>query len=349
MSLIAGSYEKFIWGYKIKILKNHPTLTLTPLFSYPSHLSPIKCAAVSASIAASGGADDTIKLYDLSTSSELGFLHHSSTITSLSFFTPPSLPYPRNLFAAGDDGSVALFDADPFVHLKTINVHKKSVNSMAVHLSGRVALSVGRDGCLAMVNLVRGRRSFYCRLGKEASVVRYSESGEMFFMVIDEKVSVHDSQDARIVMELENTKKVLCATPGGDGILFTGGEDKSITAWDVKSGQIAYSIEDAHPARVKGIVVLSKVDDASSEEDPYLVASASSDGVIRVWDVRMAKSEKPTPLAEANTKSRLTCLAGSSLKSLRLPRIGKSTPTEKQEMASEKRLLLVTKKIVVCN
>lgn len=49
-------------------------------------------------------------------------------------------------------------------------------------------------------------------------------------------------------------------------------------------------------------------------DDPYLLASASSDGVIRVWDVRMAMKEKPNPLAEANTKSRLTCLAGSSLK-----------------------------------
>lgn len=49
-------------------------------------------------------------------------------------------------------------------------------------------------------------------------------------------------------------------------------------------------------------------------EDPYLVASASSDGCIRVWDVRMAIKEKPSPLAEVDTKSRLTCLAGSSLK-----------------------------------
>lgn len=51
-----------------------------------------------------------------------------------------------------------------------------------------------------------------------------------------------------------------------------------------------------------------------SGDDPYLVASASSDGVIRVWDVRMAIKEKPNPLAEVNTKSRLTCLSGSSLK-----------------------------------
>lgn len=52
----------------------------------------------------------------------------------------------------------------------------------------------------------------------------------------------------------------------------------------------------------------------AAADDPYLVASASSDGIIRVWDVRMALKEKPNPLAEANTKSRITCLAGSSLK-----------------------------------
>lgn len=52
----------------------------------------------------------------------------------------------------------------------------------------------------------------------------------------------------------------------------------------------------------------------SGDADPYIVASASSDGVIRVWDVRMANKENPNPLAEACTKSRLTCLAGSSLK-----------------------------------
>lgn len=85
-----------------------------------------------------------------------------------------------------------------------------------------------------------------------------------------------------------------------------------MTAWDTGSGKMAYSIEDAHNARIKGIVVLSQ----SSEEEanPYMVASASSDGVIRVWDVRMVRNGKPNPLAETNTKSRLTCLAGSSIK-----------------------------------
>lgn len=66
---------------------------------------------------------------------------------------------------------------------------------------------------------------------------------------------------------------------------------------------------------MKGIVILPKDDDGCcAAEDPYLVALASSDGIIRVWDVRIAIREKPVLLAEAKTDSRLTCLAGSSVK-----------------------------------
>lgn len=62
------------------------------------------------------------------------------------------------------------------------------------------------------------------------------------------------------------------------------------------------------------MVVLSKTDGEANEGDPYLVVSASTDGVIRIWDVRMSNKERSHPLTEAKTKSRLTCLAGSSCK-----------------------------------
>lgn len=100
--------------------------------------------------------------------------------------------------------------------------------------------------------------------------------------------------------------------------MFTGGEDRNITAWDTKSGKVAYSIEDAHSARIKGISVLSKGGDETFEDGPCIVASASSDGIIRVWDVRVANNVNPTPLAEAKTKSRLTCLAGSSFRCMEI-------------------------------
>ncbi|GAB2297290.1 hypothetical protein Dimus_031402 [Dionaea muscipula] len=320
MSLLAGSYERFIWGFRLKQHRqssDDQILTLTQLFSYPAHLSPVKSVAVAGPIAASAASDDSVKLYDLTTCSELGsLLHHSSSVTSLSFFSPPSSPssFPRNLLSGSDDGFLSIYDTDPFVLLMTVKVHRKGVNDLAVHPTGKLALTVGRDSSFGMVNLVRGRRSFCCMLGKEATIVRFSLGGERFFMVMDDKVTVHEAEDAKLVWEFECKKRILCATGGQNGLLFTGGEDRGITAWDTRTGKYAYCIDNAHSSRVKGIVVLTRDNEAGASDDPYLVASASSDGVIRVWDIRMAIKEKPNPLAEAHTKSRLTCLAGSSLK-----------------------------------
>ncbi|CAN8238649.1 unnamed protein product [Cochlearia groenlandica] len=342
MSIIAGSYERYIWGFNLKPTKHdadNQTLTLTPLFSYPSHISPITTVASSGPAAASGGSDDTIHLYDLPSASSLGSLldhNHTASITSLSFYKPSSLSFPRNLISAAADGSVAIFDTDPFVLLKSFRPHKKAVNDLAIHPSGKLALAVYRDECFAMLNLVRGKRSFCCRLGHEASLVKFDTSGERFFMVVDSKVGVHQSEDAKLLLELDNNsrKRILCACPGESGSLFTAGEDRAITAWDTNSGKLAYSIERAHPARIKGLVVLTRNDREGASEDPYLVASASSDGIIRVWDVRMAAKENAKPLAETNTKSRLTCLAGSSFKYMRKPRVQKQAPKVEEEQNS---------------
>nr|XP_043626272.1 p21-activated protein kinase-interacting protein 1-like [Erigeron canadensis] len=337
MSIVAGSYERFIWGFKLKTLKHSTeSLTLSPLFTFPSHTSPIKSVAVSGTVAVSGGSDDTIKIYDLTTSTEIGSLTDpTSTVTTLCLYTPQTSPaFPRNLFSGFDDGNVSFYDADPFVLLKSVKVHKKGVNDLCVHPSGKLALTVGRDSCLGMVNLVRGRRSFFCRMEKEGNLVEYDcIGGEKFFMGMDEKVSVHESENAKLIVELPTKKKVLCIAPGMNGLLYTGGEDRNLTAWDTDSGKVAYSIEDAHSARLKGIVVLSKIE-GTDEGEPFLVASASSDGIIRVWDVRMATKDKPTPLAEVNTKSRLTCLAGSSVKSLKKRFGGSGNSSKEQDEAA---------------
>ncbi|KAL9239342.1 hypothetical protein vseg_013676 [Gypsophila vaccaria] len=347
MSLLAGSYERFIWGYKLKHLKS-PTaaaddtttaaaandagtlnLTLSPQFSYAAHLSPIKSIAVAGAVAASSAGDDTVKLYDLTTSTELGsVLLHSSSATSLSLFGP------TNLLAGASSGDLHIFDIDPFVLLKSVKVHKKTVNDIAVHPSGRVALTVARDLRLCMVNLVRGKRSYSSRLQNEADVVEYfggGGGGDKFFMCCGDRVSVHSSEDAKVIGEFENAKRILCAAPSQNGLIFTGGEDRGITAWDSVAGKVAYQIEDAHKTRVKGIVVLSRDENCGDVESPFLVASASSDGVIRVWDIRGTSKGNSVPLSEANTKSRLTCLAGSSIKSLKPRRTKKDASENKAE------------------
>jgi len=227
MALVAGSYERFIWGFSLKTLtspaaatdSSSGTLPLAPLFSYPAHTGPVRCVAAAprAGLAASGGADDSVRLYDLPTAADLGpLLDPSAAVSALAFYSRG--PVPRNLLAACDDGALHLYDADGFALLATLRAFPRheAAEDLAVHPSGRVALAVGRAGALAMVNLVRGRRSFACRLERPASAVSYAEDkdgGDRFVMAAEEKVTVHDSEDARIIHEMDCSKRVLAMAP----------------------------------------------------------------------------------------------------------------------------------------
>ncbi|KAG6508096.1 hypothetical protein ZIOFF_033455 [Zingiber officinale] len=170
--------------------------------------------------------------------------------------------------------------------------------NLSVHPSGCATITVGRESFLALINLVRGRKSFSCRLDRAASIVRYGCGyGGRFFMVSEERITVHDSENAKMIRKLNGQKR------------WRG--PLSQCSGDMRSGEIAYSFENAHSTRVKGLVVLKNRSKSETSDESNLIASASSDGMIRVWDARMIAKDKPNHLAEADTKSRLTCLAGS--------------------------------------
>lgn len=100
-------------------------------------------------------------------------------------------------------------------------------------------------------------------------------------------------------------------------MLITGGEDCIVRAWDTRSGKLAWSVANAHTNRIKGVAILGSKSDAGEDTGglPAMVASASSDGLLKVWDTRMVGSEDgavPVPLMQAETKARLTCLISSA-------------------------------------
>ena len=112
-------------------------------------------------------------------------------------------------------------------------------------------------------------------------------------------------------------------------VLVTGGEDGSLTAWDVRANAPALSVARAHAARIRGVAPLAAPapdQGLGSGSGGWAVGAASSDGVVRVWDLRRASAAGSGGsgaaagsgsgtgwLAEAATGARLTCLCAASL------------------------------------
>jgi WD40 repeat protein len=77
-------------------------------------------------------------VFKTSSKKELGALHrHTGAITGLAFFKT------RNLFSCSSDGTICVWRVKDWECLLQIKAHKKGVRSLALHPSGRMALTLG--------------------------------------------------------------------------------------------------------------------------------------------------------------------------------------------------------------
>ena len=62
MTLVAGSYERFLFGFEYADL-GEDGASLKKRFSMPAHQGPVKCVAARGSWIVTGGADDQLHIF----------------------------------------------------------------------------------------------------------------------------------------------------------------------------------------------------------------------------------------------------------------------------------------------
>ena len=189
--VVAGSYEKLLYGLEGSFAEetddNEPSkkrLRLKPIFIFPAHIACVKAVAASpdgGKWLATGSTDESIKIWDLRRRKEHGSLaqHEGLILLSSPFsrrltdrlgsITHLSFPTRSHLISASEDGTICIFRTRDWILLRSLKGHKGRVNSVAVHPSMKVALSVGKDRTLRMWDLMRGKGSASTKLGKGAS------------------------------------------------------------------------------------------------------------------------------------------------------------------------------------
>ncbi|KAG5350265.1 p21-activated protein kinase-interacting protein 1-like [Termitomyces sp. T112] len=334
--IVAGSYEKLLYGLEgtvsLSSSSSSPeyTFTLDPIFIFPAHVSCIKAVAASpegGKWLATGSADEIVKVWDLRRRKEIGgLMHHEGSITHLVF------PSRSHLLSASEDGTLCLFRARDWSVLRALKGHKGRVNCVAVHPTGKVALSVGKDKALRMWDLMRGRGSASTKLGKEGEIVRWSTDGSLFAVQTGSTIDLYTTS-MEILHTINHPSRLhdlrFCKRVVGDGeLLLATAEDKLVSVYDVSSDpQKAPKIIAAmtgHTNRVKAVQTLditlpcppSPSADTSQRKATTIACTVSSDGFINVYDLAMVPASDEgqekvdiAPVAAYDTKgTRLTCL-----------------------------------------
>ncbi|CAI5522756.1 unnamed protein product [Closterium sp. Naga37s-1] len=271
-------------------------------FCYGGHTGPIKCVAAAGGVAVSGGADDSVRVYDLRARTDMGaLLHHTAAVSCLAVSAAVSClavsaavsclavsaavsclavsaavsclavsaavsclalhgsgSRPTHLLAGSEDRTISLWEVATWRHLSSLKGHKAPVNDIAVHPSGRVALSVARDAELRLWNLLQARCSFRTRLPAQPLALTYSPGDAACYALAlrGGAVAVHCSADASLTATLPHPASCLALSFLTPHAVVTGGEERAVKVWDVRQPPLhpAVSVAGAHSARIRGVL-----------------------------------------------------------------------------------------------
>ncbi|CAO3621817.1 unnamed protein product [Mucor fragilis] len=299
--IVVGTYERLLFGINALWNEEKTQVKLEPVFIIPAHTGCIRTVAIGGHFLASGSTDEIIRLYDVKKRKEYGSLggHHSGDITDIQF-------HGKYMLSASDDHSINLWRTKDWEFLKTLKAHKGRVNSIAIHPTGKIALSVGIDRAAIVWNLMTGRKASVNKLGREEPMlVLWNPAGDQYAIMFDRTINIYNVSDAKIAATISQSSrfhsmKYFHSKKHDKDYIVTGSEDKTIRIYDVTSGECMKEIK-GHKLRVKSVTIVES-------DDRIVLVSVSSDGIVKCWDLEQALDGDVEPLGEYNTKCRATCI-----------------------------------------
>ncbi len=220
---------------------------------------------------ASASSDNTIRLWDVNTGTELGCLQgHEGPVLSVAFS-----PNGTRLASASYDNTIRLWNANTGTELGCLRGHGEPVLSVAFSPDGTRLASASYDNTIRLWNANTGTELRYLRGHKVAfSPDGTSLASASFDATTIRLWDVNTGTELRVIKGHTNTVNSVVFSPDGTK-LASASFDKSVRLWDVNTGTKLRCL------RGHGKPVLS----LAFSPDGTRLTSASSDDTIRLWDV----------------------------------------------------------------
>ena len=281
--LVAADYEGRLVGFAIPPLPRAADeaaqrAARQPIFAMVNHAGCVRAAACGGALLATGGTDNTIAVYNLRRRRFHGKLTQQgggAAVNCLAFCGE------SHLISAAEDGSLCIWRTSDWECLLTMRGHKGAVHDVSVHPSGRLALSVAADRKLMLWNLLTGKCNYTLALPAACRLVRWTPAADAYVLALPRAVQITDLASGELRHALPHDGGApLALAFAADGRLASGGDDATLRVWDVERGACAFAQPRAHERRIKALAALG-----AAPAGGAVVASASSDGTIRVWRV----------------------------------------------------------------
>ncbi|MGO9506546.1 MAG: protein kinase domain-containing protein [Mycobacterium sp.] len=257
--------------------------------SLTGHTAPVRSVAVSADgrVAASGGIDGTLRVWDLASGSCLHTLTgHTRLAPSVALSADA-----RIAVSFGLDQTVRVWDLASGAGLHMLAGHTVEYDTdyryalsagqdrVAVSADGRIVVSGGQDQTVRVWDLANGA-CLHTLSGHTRWVtsVAVSADGRVAVSGGDSTVRVWDLASGTCLHTLAgHTSRVKSVAASADGRIAVsgGGFDNTVRVWDLASGTCLHTLTGEN----------SEVQSVAVSADARVAVSSSGKGTVRVWDI----------------------------------------------------------------
>lgn len=322
ISISLTSPQSLIASTTITISPTSNTLIYTwkEVHTLVGHLSPVSTVAISPNgkIIASGGFDNTIKLWNLQTGELIcSIMGHSKPVLEVAFN-----PDGKLLVSGSVANSIKLWDLSTQSLIRAFTGHSESVVSLSVDISpdGQMIASGSDDQKVKIWQLSDGKLLQTFKDSRGFNAVAFSPDGKIIAGgSSDNSVKLWDLASGALVNNFTgHTRDVnaIAFSPNGK-ILASASSDNTIKIWHLSSGKLIRTIY-GHSDWVRAV--------AFYPCEPILI-SASEDRTIKLWQVNTGEllhtlqGHSKDVNAISVSKNGETIVSGSSDKTIKIWRL----------------------------
>lgn len=245
------------------------------------------------------------RIFDLKRRKDVGSLsQHNGSVNALAWAGT------SHLLTGGEDGRIGLFRSRDWECLHVLR-HKKPINGLAIHPTGKVALSVGADQSLRLWNLMTGKQAHQERTAQNILRVAFSPEGGKWYALLGETgVRFYESEGRKQKSHHEwmvprgGRLATMVFTAGA--VLAVAGEGTTIRFLSAEEGgQEVGALETQLSPRIKGLAVVGDI-----------LVAASSAGMVAGWRLGpggLVQGASATPQFTHSTGLRITCVTATLL------------------------------------
>jgi WD40 repeat protein/tRNA A-37 threonylcarbamoyl transferase component Bud32 len=252
------------------------------IYTLMGHSSWVTSVALSptAPLAASSSLDDTIKLWNLQTGTELFTLTgHARGVNAIAIS-----PDGKLLISGSDDYTVKVWSLQNGALLGTLLGHTRDVNAVAVSPDGKLFASGGEDRTIRVWSASTGAllKTLVGVAGMVKAIALSPDGTILASGGLDNKTRLWNIQTGKQIHTLVghlNSINTLTFSPDGQQVI-TGSKDKTIRIWNGQSGELVRTLSE-HIRDVSAVAITPS---------GKAIVSGSSDTTIKLWDLSIGKA-----------------------------------------------------------